>query len=88
MSIDCPYARSFMTPCIARDGRLALDDGDFPRRERECVGCGHDPRALIHDLGERYAPARRYRQTHDRGHCADLLRQLVAEYVETERPPR
>lgn len=32
--VGCPRARSDMTPCIARDGRLAIyDDGD-------CVGCG------------------------------------------------
>lgn len=83
--IDCPRAKSWWTPCVARDGQAALDDGnDFPRRERQCVGCCADPRELLRDLGERYAPAKRYRQTVDRGHCADLLTQLVAEYVRTK----
>jgi hypothetical protein len=33
--VGCPYAKSDMTPCIARDGRLALADAT-----RACVGCG------------------------------------------------
>jgi hypothetical protein len=32
--VGCPRAKSDMTPCIARDGRLALCN------EGECVGCG------------------------------------------------
>ncbi len=84
--IECPRARSSMTPCVARDGRLALDDGcDLPRRERQCVGCGGDPRELLRDLGDRYAPAKMYRQAYDRKRCADLLQRMVAEYVEAKR---
>ena len=84
--IECPRAKSLMTPCIARDGHLALDDGnDFPRRERECVGCGGDPRELIRELGDRYAPAKLYRQTYDRKRCADLLARLVADYVNAKQ---
>lgn len=80
--IYCPRAMSMNSPCVARDGHQALDDGnDFPRRPRQCVGCGSDPRDLIRDLGQRYAPARRYRQTYDRARCADQLVQLVAAYV-------
>jgi hypothetical protein len=42
--IGCPRAKSDMTPCVARDGRLACaDDG-------ACVGCGADPAVLLTDL--------------------------------------
>ena len=30
----CPYESSYMTPCIARDGHLAMDE------DEKCVGCG------------------------------------------------
>mgnify|MGYP000880047182 CR=1 FL=1 len=36
-TIDCPWAKSEWSPCIARDGGRALaDDG-------VCVGCGKPP---------------------------------------------
>jgi hypothetical protein len=42
--IGCPRAHSDMTPCIARDGHLALaDDG-------RCVGCNGDAADLLRDL--------------------------------------
>lgn len=81
--IDCPRAKTWMTPCIARDGSLALygpDPNDSTQR-RGCVGCDADPRQLLLDLGDRYQPARRYRQTHDPVACADTLTRLVGEYV-------
>jgi hypothetical protein len=77
--IDCPRARSWMTPCIARDGASALDDHHAPTPK--CVGCGAEPRALLLDLAERYPPARRHRQAHDPRTCADALTKLVREYV-------
>lgn len=42
--VGCPYARTSETPCVARDGRLALD-GD-----QVCAGCDHPPVFLIEDL--------------------------------------
>lgn len=39
--VGCPRAASDMTPCIARDGRLALADDDT------CVGCGSEPWPLL-----------------------------------------
>lgn len=42
--VQCPREKSFMTPCIARDGHLALA-GD-----RVCAGCGADPYTLLKDL--------------------------------------
>lgn len=42
--VGCPHARTDMTPCAARDGSNASDyDGS-------CVGCGHDPAALLTEL--------------------------------------
>jgi hypothetical protein len=79
-NIDCPRARTGMTPCIARDGRLALSDHD-DIRPLTCVGCSADPCRLLLDLSERYVPARRYRQTHAPMNCADTLARLVEEYV-------
>lgn len=39
--IECPRQRSSMTPCIARDGALAVAD------DRVCVGCGCGTRELL-----------------------------------------
>lgn len=42
--VGCPRATSDMTPCVARDGGLAVaDDG-------ACVGCGAKPADLLRDL--------------------------------------
>ena len=79
--IDCPRAQTWMTPCIARDGHLALSNWD-DSVPLTCVGCYADPCELLLDLSERYEPARRHRQTHAPKQCADLLARFVAEYVE------
>lgn len=50
--VQCPRERSFMTPCIARDGALALAD------DNTCVGCGIEPVEALADLADRYPPAR------------------------------
>lgn len=76
-SIDCPRAKSDMTPCIARDGHLALSDPP----KAVCVGCGATPRDLLVDLAERYTPARAHLLTEDPQATADRLTELVAEYV-------
>lgn len=75
--IDCPRARSFMTPCIARDGRLALDDV-----EMECVGCSITPKAAMADLAGRFPPAKSHLQSNNSLTLADRFRDRVAEYVE------
>jgi hypothetical protein len=42
--IGCPRAKSAMTPCVARDGDIAVaDDGG-------CVGCGAQPADLLREL--------------------------------------
>lgn len=39
--IDCPYAQSDMTPCVARDGQICVaDDG-------KCVGCNRYPADML-----------------------------------------
>lgn len=46
--IHCPHAKSDMTPCVARDGDLAVaNDG-------VCVGCGQSPAALFQKLVTKY----------------------------------
>ena len=85
--IDCPRAKTWMTPCVARDGGPAVaDDG-------VCVGCGVTPDDLLADLARRYEPARRYWRSRQQSHgpgqtvasgrVADRLAQMVAQYVET-----
>jgi hypothetical protein len=69
-----------MTPCIARDGALALaGDG-------VCVGCGVDPREELRDLAKRHPPAREHAETTDLRTCADALKRMVAEYIEGKQP--
>jgi hypothetical protein len=46
--IDCPRAKSDMTPCVARDGKLALTDDGL------CVGCLQHPAELLKDLVPKY----------------------------------
>ena len=50
--VGCPWAKSDMSPCVARDGRLALDVEDL------CAGCANSPEYLAQDLAESYEPAR------------------------------
>jgi hypothetical protein len=81
--VGCPRARSDMTPCIARDGHLALA-GDPPS---DCVGCfGFRPRALLAELGREYPPAvirlQAIGDAADPGACADLLAELVRAATE------
>lgn len=42
--VQCPREKSWMTPCVSRDGRLAVAD------DSRCVGCGADPIALVEDI--------------------------------------
>ena len=39
--VQCPRETSPMTPCVARDGKLAVADAGV------CVGCGHRPTKLV-----------------------------------------
>lgn len=42
--VGCPRAQSDMTPCVARDGHIALADSQV------CVGCGAEPATLLTEL--------------------------------------
>lgn len=70
-----------MTPCVARDGALAVSDPP----DAVYVGCGHDPRELRRDLAKRYPPAAPVgRPAADRRAEADQLRADVAAYIATK----
>lgn len=47
--IDCPRAKSDMTPCAARDGNLAIVDDSCL-----CVGCEKNVADLFRELVSRY----------------------------------
>jgi hypothetical protein len=83
--VGCPRAKSGMSPCIARDGHLALC-GDPPA---DCVGCGQQPGALLAELGGAWEPARRRLQAAggfaSPGEGADRLAELVR--IATEPGP-
>ncbi len=79
--IDCPRARTWMTPCVARDGKSAVADAGV------CVGCGAAPDALMRDLATRYLPAlAALPRATDAETAATLLAVHVAAYVEEATP--
>lgn len=84
--IGCPFAKSDMSPCIARDGRICMA-GDPPE---VCVTCAHDPGYLLADLANDYEPAREYARTGDPQIDADRFAELVRAATEpvTEAPER
>lgn len=53
--VGCPWAKSDMTPCIARDGHLAQAPS---RKGPQCAGCGNTLAYLYRDLASDYKPAR------------------------------
>lgn len=67
--IDCPRAKSPMTPCVLRDGDLAVADDGL------CVGCGIRPyeelARLAQKMGRAVPPA-------------DALHGLVQDYLTQE----
>lgn len=70
--VGCPRATSDMTPCIARDGAVALAD------DQRCVGCGANPLTLLtilrHEVtGKSPSPVT------IPDHAADKLKDLVRE---------
>lgn len=73
--VGCPWARSDRSPCVARDGRLAL--GGEPARQ--CAGCGNTVLYLIRDLADDYAPARVPAPPENLREIADRFRGLVRE---------
>ena len=47
--LGCPRAKSDMTPCIARDGHIALADS-AAGPSTTCVGCGAAPLDLLNEM--------------------------------------
>jgi hypothetical protein len=71
-TVGCPWAKTDMTPCLARDGSITLSSG----QHRVCVGCGNAPDFLIADLAQEYEPARNY-VSRDPERDADAFRDMV-----------
>jgi hypothetical protein len=80
--VGCPYARSDMSPCIARDARLALDE------DMLCRGCALGPEELAGELAEAYDPARDLLLTGDPVTLADELAVMVREATEPREEAR
>ena len=80
--VGCPYARRKRSPCIARDGRLALDDRMI------CRGCGIGPEELAGELAEAYDPARDLLVTGDPVTLADEFAAAVREATEPREEAR
>jgi hypothetical protein len=84
--IACPWAKSDMTPCAARDGGLAMFDSGSMRGR--CVGCEYDVAGLFAELAKKHIlkggsaadctvdPAR---------DIGDQFKALVAKYVELKK---
>lgn len=94
--IGCPHAKSDMTPCIARDGSLALTAGERGRLP-VCVGCDRTPAQLIGELKTachlppwdermRCAPARHAVAAGDPEKAADRFAWLVRQATEPGEP--
>lgn len=91
--VGCPRARSDMTPCIARDGKLALSSGMLA----VCAGCAQTPASLITELAAacrqppydtrmRCAPARHAVARGDPEAAATRLAWLVRQATEPSEP--
>lgn len=77
--VGCPWARSDRSPCVARDGQLAL----FPGPDPVCRGCGNSPEYLIEDLAGYYEPARALQATAGEPlSAADRFAEMVREATE------
>lgn len=72
--VGCPWAKSDMTPCIARDGNLALSHG---RKGPQCAGCGNTLKYLYEDLAADYPPARDTPQILDPDSDAARFRNMI-----------
>jgi hypothetical protein len=80
--VGCPYARWRRSPCIARDGRLALD------ADMLCRGCALGPEELAEALAEAYDPARDLLVTGDPVTLADEFAAAVREATEPREEAR
>jgi hypothetical protein len=77
--VACPFARTRRSPCIARDGRLALEGGVI------CEGCAMEPAELAEALAVMYPPAEALRAAGDPVTLADSFAEFVREMTEPGR---
>jgi hypothetical protein len=70
--VGCPWARTSETPCVARDGSLAVTSEPRP----QCVGCGNYTPFLFRDLADDW-PGAGVPVPADPATAADLFRDLV-----------
>ncbi|HXJ27623.1 MAG TPA: hypothetical protein VNH17_18050 [Streptosporangiaceae bacterium] len=78
--VGCPFARSRRSPCLARDGRLALTADPEPL----CRGCYRSPDQQREDLALYYEPAGDLLPA-DPVTMADELAAMVREMTEPGR---
>ena len=77
LHVGCPRAHSDMTPCIARDGAIALAP-DRKNSKATCVGCDHNPLDLLQELRDAGVTIMGARPK-VRDSAADRLRDVVRE---------
>ena len=78
--VGCPWSRTSESPCVARDGQLALA-GDPPET---CVCCGNEPAFLLEDLAREYPPADQVLAVGDPSGLADEFAALVRQATEPQ----
>jgi hypothetical protein len=85
--VGCPRAKSDMSPCIARDGAVALTEpSDFG--PAECVTCAGDPHGLLAELVTELSPHGVVESSPDpmtAGQAANSLRELVRRATDPNR---
>jgi hypothetical protein len=69
-----------MTPCVARDGQLALSSSVLV--PQVCIGCENTPEYLAEDLAEEYEPARELLTAGDPITLANVFAEMVREATE------
>ena len=80
--VACPRAKSDMTPCIARDGHLAVAGTDDKPGLMCCVGCEQAPATLLAELARKYRRAGQVTVTGSPRDVADVLAREVLQATE------
>jgi hypothetical protein len=79
--IGCPRASSDMTPCVARDGHLAMTDWDDLDNMIACVGCGITPWEALVEI-KKAAGLTPPSASMGPNHYADQLQKVVRRVTE------
>lgn len=75
--VGCPRAKTDMTPCVARDGSIAVADDDGV-----CVGCGAGAVRLLNELTELVTGSLPEPRIQSPTAAADRLTEFVREVTE------